>query len=188
MSGIPDDLDNIGNRIQDENVDDSPIFRSNYIHPYEKLTPDIVINAVESLGYISDARILALNSYENRVYQVGVQDQEPIIIKFYRPERWSISQILEEHEFTNKLYSLDIPVVPPKVFSALEYKTLGNFENFLFSIYPRQGGRAPELDNLEHLFQLGQFIGRIHSVGASFNFKFRNSISVEDFGKKMSDI
>lgn len=184
MSGIPDDLDNIGNRIQDKNVDDSPIFRSNYIHPYEKLTPDIVINAVESLGYISDARILALNSYENRVYQVGVQDQEPIIIKFYRPERWSINQILEEHEFTNKLYSLDVPVVPPKVFSALEYKTLGNFENFLFSIYPRQGGRAPELDNLEHLFQLGQFIGRIHSVGASFNFKFRNSISVEDFGEK----
>ena len=124
MSGIPDDLDNIGNRIQDENVDDSPIFRSNYIHPYEKLTPDIVINAVESLGYISDARILALNSYENRVYQVGVQDQEPIIIKFYRPERWSISQILEEHEFTNKLYSLDIPVVPPRFSQLLSIRLL----------------------------------------------------------------
>lgn len=184
MDDIPEDFDNIGNRIQNVTTEDSLGIKSNYVHPYEKLTPDVVIDAVESLGYISDARILALNSYENRVYQVGIEGEDPIIIKFYRPERWNINQILEEHEFTNQLYSLEIPVVPPKEFSGLEYKTLGRFRNFLFSVYPRQGGRAPELDNLDHLFQLGQFIGRIHSVGASFDFKFRNSISIHDFGEK----
>jgi Ser/Thr protein kinase RdoA (MazF antagonist) len=130
-------------------------------HPYTRLTPDHVIAAVESTGRLSDARILALNSYENRVYQVGLEDSDPVIVKFYRPERWSGQQIDEEHRYTQFLFDHEIPVVPPLVIDAdAECPTLGNHDGFQFAIYPRQGGRAPELDNLEHLHQLGRFIGR----------------------------
>jgi len=153
------------------------------VHPYQRLTPDAVIEAVESTGRHSDARILALNSYENRVYQVGLDEAEPVIAKFYRPNRWTVEQILEEHRFTQQLYDLEIPVVPPLVIDAdSSAPTLSHFDLFNFSIYPRQGGRAPELDNLDHLHQLGQFIGRIHVVGASFTFKHRISLSVQAFG------
>ena len=148
-------------------------------HPYETLTPDVVIDAVESTGRLSDARILALNSYENRVYQVGIEDQQPIIAKFYRPARWSDEQIFEEHAFTRYLYDLDIPVVPPLQEA---YGTLSTFAGFRFALYPRQGGRAPELDNLEHLYQLGQFIGRLHEAGRSFPFKHRITLAVQSFG------
>ena len=82
-------------------------------HPYDQLTPDVVIDAVESAGYLSDARLLALNSYENRVYQVGIEDDTPLIAKFYRPERWSRAQILEEHQFSLELQDADISVVAP---------------------------------------------------------------------------
>ena len=151
-------------------------------HPYQQLTPDVVIDAVESTGRLSDARILALNSYENRVYQVGIDQDEPVIVKFYRPDRWTVAQIIEEHEFTQKLYDLDIPVVPPLVIQEGATPTLAEFKGFYFSIYPRQGGRAPELDNLDHLYQLGQFIGRIHAVGASYPFKHRIHLRVNAFG------
>ena len=82
-------------------------------HPYSRLTPDVVIRAAEELGYEPDARIFGLNSYENRVYQVGIEESDPVIVKFYRPERWTMDQIIEEHGFTQQLYELDIPVVPP---------------------------------------------------------------------------
>jgi Ser/Thr protein kinase RdoA (MazF antagonist) len=150
-------------------------------HPYDALSPDVVISAVESTGRVSDARILALNSYENRVYQVGIEESQPVIAKFYRPNRWSTEQILEEHRFTQYLYELDIPVVPAIV---INDETLFNYQNFRFAIYKRQGGRAPELDNLEHLYQLGQFIGRIHAASKAFDFKYRNQLTVEGFGKK----
>jgi len=149
-------------------------------HPYTRLTPDHVIAAVESTGRLSDARILALNSYENRVYQVGLEDSDPIIVKFYRPERWTRQQILEEHRYTQFLYEHEIPVVPPlSVEADSEYPTLGMHDGFQFAIYPRQGGRAPELDNLEHLHQLGRFIGRIHAVGQGFRFEHRLKLSVD---------
>ena len=149
-------------------------------HPYSRLTPDHVIDAVESTGRLSDARILALNSYENRVYQVGIEDAEPVIAKFYRPERWSSQQIDEEHRFTRFLFDQELPVVPPLVIDAAgECPTLGCHDGFQFAIYPRQGGRAPELDNLEHLHQLGRFIGRIHAAGRSFPFEHRQRLSVE---------
>lgn len=153
------------------------------IHLYAKLTPDVIIDAVESTGRVSDARILALNSYENRVYQVGMQEADPVIVKFYRPERWSVEQIVEEHEYTQRLYDLDIPVVPPLILNAeSKAPTLASYEGFLFSIYTRQGGRAPELDNLDHLFHLGQFIGRIHAVGKHFRFQHRIDLKVKNFG------
>ncbi|MGB5323829.1 MAG: serine/threonine protein kinase [Pseudomonadales bacterium] len=148
-------------------------------HPYEALTPDTVIDAVESAGFLSDARILALNSYENRVYQVGLEEGAPLIAKFYRPGRWSDAQILEEHRFTQFLFDLDIPVVPPML---INDKTLHEHGGFRFTLYLRQGGRAPELDNFDHLEQLGQFIGRIHQAGESFVFEHRISLTVEGYG------
>ncbi|MDX1398401.1 MAG: serine/threonine protein kinase, partial [Oceanospirillum sp.] len=129
-------------------------------------------------GRLSDARILALNSYENRVYQVGLDDQDPVIVKFYRPGRWSVEQIDEEHRFTRFLQAHEIPVVPPfDIDESGEYPTIGSYEGFYFAIFPRQGGRAPELDNLDHLHHLGRFIGRMHAVGTGFRFEYRPRMS-----------
>ena len=102
------------------------------LHPYEQLTPDFVLDAVESCGYLSDARILTLNSYENRVYQVGIEGGSPLIVKFYRPERWTREQILEEHEFTKALKELEISVVPAMPDS--EGNTLREYKGFQFAL------------------------------------------------------
>ena len=143
-------------------------------HPYSRLTPDLVIEAVESTGRLSDARILALNSYENRVYQVGIEESEPVIVKFYRPGRWSDAQIDEEHRFTRFLFEREIPVVPPlEINPGSEIPTIANYAGFRLAIYPRQGGRAPEIDNFDHLHHLGQFIGRMHAAASAFRFEHR---------------
>ena len=146
-------------------------------HPYDSLTPDMVIDAVESAGYLSDARLLALNSYENRVYQVGVEEAEPLIAKFYRPERWSEAQILEEHRFSLDLQDAEISVVAPLVDDA--GNTLHLFQGFQFALFPRRGGYPPELDNYDNLLVLGRTLGRIHALGRSDSFRERQSISVE---------
>ena len=147
-------------------------------HPYTRLSPDAVIAAVESTGRLSDARILALNSYENRVYQVGLDQAEPVIAKFYRPRRWSPAQIDEEHRFTRYLHEHEIAAVPPLMLDPDgEYPTLAEFDGFLFALYPRQGGRAPELDNLDHLHELGRFIGRLHVAGSDFPFVHRQRLA-----------
>ncbi|MFT5221056.1 MAG: Ser/Thr protein kinase RdoA (MazF antagonist) [Planctomycetota bacterium] len=149
-------------------------------HPYSRLTPDTVIDAVESCIGFSDARILALNSYENRVYQVGMEEGDPVIVKFYRPNRWSDEQIGEEHEFTRFLFDQEIPVVPPMTINpGAAIDSLAEHDGFKFAIYPRQGGRAPELDDLEHLHQLGRFIGRIHAAGEAFPFKHRVAVKIK---------
>lgn len=149
-------------------------------HPYEKLTPELVIDAVESTGRISDLRILALNSYENRVYQVGLEDQQPIIAKFYRPQRWSDQQILEEHSFSEELSNAEIPVVPP--LKDDNGNTLFTFQSYRFSLYQRYGGHAPELDNLDSLLQLGRLTGRIHAIGANKPFQHRPTLDIDSFG------
>lgn len=152
-------------------------------HPYARLTPDVVIDAVESTGRRSDVRIFALNSYENRVYQVGIEQGEPVIVKFYRPSRWTLDQIDEEHRFTQHLYDLEIPVVAPLVIDETSASPgISRFAGFYFAIYPRQGGRAPELDNLDHLHRLGQFIGRIHAASIGFPFQHRINLSVKAYG------
>jgi Ser/Thr protein kinase RdoA (MazF antagonist) len=148
-------------------------------HPYAELTPVAVLEAVESLGYETDARIFALNSYENRVYQVGIVDKPSIIVKFYRPERWSVEQILEEHAFTFELVELEIPVVPPLSFP--DQGTLPRFKNFRFSVFEQFLGRPPELDNLDNLLVMGRFVARIHAVGATRNFSHRVELSVDRF-------
>jgi len=115
------------------------------VHPYQFLTPETVLEAMESVGICTDARILALNSYENRVYQVGVEDGPPVIAKFYRPQRWTREQILEEHAFAKELADLEIPVVPPLLLNGRD--SLYDYQGFSFSVFERRAGRAPDLDN-----------------------------------------
>ncbi|MBP6701806.1 MAG: serine/threonine protein kinase [Halioglobus sp.] len=146
-------------------------------HPYDRLGPDMVIDAVESAGYLSDARLLALNSYENRVYQVGIEDGTPLIAKFYRPERWSDAQILEEHAFSLELQAAEISVVAPLVDAG--GRTLHEFDGFRFALFQRRGGHPPELDNFDNLLVLGRTLGRIHAVGRAGKFKHRQLITVE---------
>ncbi len=147
--------------------------------PYAALDPDTVIQAVEHFGYLCDGRLLALNSYENRVYQVGIEEQLPIIAKFYRPQRWSDAMILEEHAFALELQAAEIPVVAPMTFDGA---TLLEYSGFRFALFPRRGGRTPELDNDDTLLWLGRFLGRIHALGASRAFQHRPELSIERFG------
>ncbi|MCA3019801.1 MAG: serine/threonine protein kinase [Rhodocyclaceae bacterium] len=149
-------------------------------HPYLDLTPDLILDAVESTGVRSDGRLLALNSYENRVYQVGIEDGKPLIAKFYRPERWSTAQILEEHSFAQELASAEIPVVPPLNW---EGATLHTHANFQFALFERRGGRAPELDFPEVREIIGRFLGRIHMVAKAKPFDERPTLDITSFGK-----
>ncbi len=137
------------------------------------------MNALESVGFRSDGRLLALNSYENRVYQVGMEEGAPLVAKFYRPERWTDAAILEEHAFVQELVEREIPVVPAL---ALDGKTLHNFEGFRFSVFPKHGGRAPELENRDTLEWMGRFLGRIHAIGALKPFQHRPELNIASFG------
>ncbi|VAW56792.1 YihE protein, required for LPS synthesis [hydrothermal vent metagenome] len=151
-------------------------------HDFAKLTPSLIIDSVESLQLESDARIFPLNSYENRVYQIGLEAGaeygQKIIGKYYRPHRWSNEQIQEEHDFTEELAQLEIPVVPPLKFND---KSLHVYQDFRFALYLQKGGRTAELDNNEHLEWIGRFLGRIHLAGASKSFITRPQVSVQDF-------
>lgn len=147
--------------------------------PYETLTPDLILNAVESLGYHCTGSLSALNSFENRVYQLGIEDADPLIVKFYRPERWSDEAIIEEHEFAHELMALEIPVIAP---IKINGKTLHGWEGFRFALFPRKSGRALEVDNMEQLEQMGRFIGRIHAVGSCRSFQHRIHIDADTYG------
>jgi len=149
--------------------------------PYSGLTPDTVLDALASVGFSGDGRLLALNSYENRVYQVWLEDGSSVVAKFYRPGRWSDAQILEEHAFTLELVEREIPVVAPL---SLAGKTLHEFGGFRFAVYPRRGGRTPELEDRDTLEWMGRFIGRIHAVGATRSFAVRPVLDVESFGRE----
>lgn len=148
-------------------------------HPFATLTPDTVLDAVESLGLVSDARILTLNSYENRVFQVGIEGQQPLIAKFYRPDRWSDEAILEEHAFSQELAERDIPVIAPTAYAG---RTLFEHAGFRFSLFRRFGGRAPEFDDPDQLLILGRLLGRLHAVGAMRPFEHRPALTVDNFG------
>lgn len=150
---------------------------------YARLTPDTLLGAVESLGYVTSGQLLALNSYENRVYQVGLEDAAPLIAKFYRPQRWSDAAIIEEHAFALELAAHEIPVVAPL---QTGQTTLHRFEGYRFAVYPRQGGHWPELGNREERLWMGRFIGRIHAVGAARPFEHRPALDIESFGHRPS--
>ncbi|MBB6521083.1 serine/threonine protein kinase [Pseudoteredinibacter isoporae] len=150
-------------------------------HPYDALHPDAVIDAVESQGLICDLRIYPLNSYENRVYQIGIEDAPALIGKFYRPERWSREQILEEHQFSQALKDLDLSVVAP--WKNDQGETLFEHAGFYFALYPRQGGHAPETGDLDQLFSIGRALGRIHQMGKQSDFQHRPKLDIESFGR-----
>jgi Ser/Thr protein kinase RdoA (MazF antagonist) len=149
--------------------------------PYYTLDPDPVIRAIESTGMPCDGRLLPLNSYENRVYQVGLEDADPVIAKFYRPGRWTDEQILEEHSFSLEIAEAEIPLIPPMTVNG---DTLHFNEGFRFSVFERRGGHAPELDQKETRLWLGRFMGRIHAVAASRPFVHRPALTPERFGRE----
>jgi Ser/Thr protein kinase RdoA (MazF antagonist) len=152
--------------------------------PYAGLTPDALLNALESVGLACDGRLLGLNSYENRVYQIGIEDGPPMVAKFYRPGRWSDAAILEEHALVAALAKAEIPAVPALVLAGT---TLNRHGSFRFAVFPRQGGRSPELDTAGIREWLGRFIGRIHAVCACDKFRERPVLDIGSFGETPRD-
>lgn len=148
--------------------------------PFSDLSPDLILDAVDSLGLNCDGRLLALNSYENRVYQIGVEEGSPLVVKFYRPGRWSDEAILEEHHFLQSLVNAEIPVAAP-ILSTGD-KSLHYFGGYRFSLFTKHPGRAPELDQPGILQWIGRFIGRIHAVGVLENFNHRPTLDIASFG------
>ena len=153
--------------------------------PYAGLTPDVALNALDSAGLVTTGSLLALNSYENRVFQVGVEGDDGrqgfVVAKFYRPGRWSDAQILEEHAYTAELSAAEVTAVPPL---QLQGRTLNCYEGFRFAVFPRRGGRAPLLDVPEVLEWIGRFLGRLHAVGRRSPFQARPALDIETFGRE----
>ena len=149
------------------------------LHAFESLTPDVVMDALASVGLYGDGRLLALSSYENRVYQLHLEDGPAVVAKFYRPQRWTEAQILEEHAFSAELMAAEIPVIGPLVLGG---STLHHFGGFAFSVSPSRGGRAPELDDPDVLEWIGRFLARIHTVGAARPFASRPALDLQTFG------
>ena len=158
---------------------DSPTARDPSTHPYSALTPDVVLDALDAIGIRGDGRLLSLNSYENRVYQVWCDDAPPVVAKFYRPGRWTDEQIAEEHAFVAQLAEGEIPVVAPL---EIDGTTLHSQQGFRIAVYPRRGGRAPELDVSSTLTWIGRFLGRIHALGAAGDFVHRPALTAQTFG------
>ena len=165
----------------------------NAVHVYEGLTPDVVLDALASVGLFGDGRVMALSSYENRVYQlhlespIGADDLagDIVVAKFYRPGRWSDAQITEEHAFAAELMAAEIPVVGPL---ELEGSTLHHFGGFSFSVSPSRGGRRPELENLDVLEWIGRFLARIHTVGSARPFIHRPALNLTTFGTASAEL
>ena len=153
-------------------------------HPYESLTPDVVLDALAGFGLYGDGRLMALNSYENRVYQAHLEDGRAVVLKFYRPGRWSDAQIAEEHRFSAELAAAEVPAIAPL---ALEGATLHHHGGFAFSVSPYRGGRQPELDDFEVLEWVGRFLARIHTVGAARPFVERPALDLQSFGLASRD-
>ncbi len=167
-------------------------------HPFDALTPDTIIDAIEAAGFPCDGRVLALGSYENRVYQVGVEDAEPVVVKFYRPGRWPDEAIAEEHAFALELAAAEIPVIAPipgrgqspagtLPTPAGAVRTLLEHAGFRYAIYPRRGGQWPELGTADDRQWMGRFLGRIHMVGARGRFEHRPRLSPEAMGRDSAD-
>jgi len=170
--------------------------------PYADLGPDVVLDALDAVGLRGDGRLIQLNSYENRVFQVFLEDGRVVVTKFYRPQRWSDAQILEEHGFANELAAAEIPVAPvwPLTIAtdsrhadrvSLPGATLAQFAtplgNYRFSVSARLAGRAPELEDAGTLEWIGRFVGRLHAVGAVKPFEFRLSLDPTTFGADNRD-
>ena len=158
--------------------------------PFATLSPDLIVDAVEAAGFSGDGRVLALGSYENRVFQVGIEDAEPVVVKFYRPGRWSDEAIAEEHAFARELAAAEIPVIAPLVpprLDALGGGPVPVFEGFRFAIYPRRGGQWPELGTADDRQWIGRFLGRIHAIGGTRQFQHRARLSAAAMGRDSVD-
>ncbi len=151
---------------------------------FADLQPDDILATLQDLGFACDGRFLALNSYENRVYQVGIEDAPPIVTKFYRPARWSDAAILEEHEFAARLAAQEIPVVPPLEDGGT---TLHHAGHHRLAVYRCHGGRAPDLDDYALLKQLGRLVARIHLEGETRRFRHRPGIDIDSYGSDSID-
>ena len=148
-------------------------------HPFLRLTPEAILTSVEQFGLPTDGRLVALNSYENRVFRIGLRDGDAVVGKFYRPGRWTDDQILEEHRWTQALADEEIPVVPPLRYDG---RSLLTYNGFHYALYPYRPGHAPEFDNPDHLTMLGRFVGRIHNLGAVQTFAHRPTFNIQAFG------
>ncbi|MFT7433027.1 MAG: Ser/Thr protein kinase RdoA (MazF antagonist) [Alphaproteobacteria bacterium] len=147
--------------------------------PYSGLSPALILSAVESLGFKCTGAFSALNSYENRVYDIELRGHANVVVKFYRPHRWTMDQIREEHSFALQLEDAEVPVVPPL---QLNDDTIFDYEGYLFSIYPKRGGRSIELQTDEDFRQMGRLVARIHSIGSWDTYKYRPSLTVKSMG------
>jgi Ser/Thr protein kinase RdoA (MazF antagonist) len=152
--------------------------------PYAQLSPETVLDAIEAVGYRCDGRVLALNSYENRVYQIGIEDADPVVAKFYRPARWTDAAIREEHAFSAELAAQEIPVVAPL---SMDGETLHAHREFRYAVFPRRGGRWPELGTHDDREWVGRFLGRIHAVGRASRFHDRGALNMDDLGRNARD-
>jgi Ser/Thr protein kinase RdoA (MazF antagonist) len=148
------------------------------VKPFTGLSPDVVLDAAESVGLDADGRLFALNSYENRVYQLG-SSEGFLVLKFYRPQRWSDAQILEEHQFGAELAAAELPVAAPVV---VEGRTLFTYRDFRFAAFPWMRGRAPELDATDARQLLGRSLARVHQIGALRPFRSRPRLGIERLG------
>lgn len=146
--------------------------------PYSRLDPDVLLAAVESIGLEPTGSLVALNSYENRVYQLALEDGRFVIAKFYRPERLSDDAIREEHEFTHELAEAELSCVAPLVING---ESLFSSAGYRFALFPRQGGHAPDLEVDGNLEILARSLARIHAIGRQGRFEHRPELSVESY-------
>ncbi|WP_454782430.1 serine/threonine protein kinase [Legionella sp. WA2022007384] len=147
--------------------------------PYAQLNPNTILDAIESTGVLCTGSLIALNSYENRVYQIGIENAEPLIAKFYRPNRWCSKAIIEEHQFSLELVQHEIPIIAPLI---INDQTLHHHCDFRFALFPRRSGHALELDNSEQLEWMGRFLGRLHRVSACQSFQHRIQLNPQSYG------
>ncbi|SFD29207.1 serine/threonine protein kinase [Pseudoalteromonas denitrificans] len=145
---------------------------------FTDLTPDFILDAIESIGIYPESGLLPLNSYENRVYQFKAEDGLRYVVKFYRPQRWDRYEIEEEHEFTFELANAEVPAVAPII---KDGKSLFEYKGYLFTLFPSVGGRIFEVDNLEQLEVLGRFIGRLHQTAKAKPFQHRREINIQEY-------
>ncbi|HEY8856675.1 MAG TPA: serine/threonine protein kinase, partial [Rugosibacter sp.] len=153
--------------------------------PFIGLAPECILDALESIGFRCDGGLMALNSYENRVWQIGMEDSAPLIAKFYRPGRWSDAQIAEEHAFVAAMRTAELPVIAPLVIDGQTLFTHTDAKTdsiFRFAVYPRQSGRAPEFDNPQVLQWMGRLMARIHLIGEREPFLLRETLDIHSFG------
>ncbi|OIQ93889.1 serine/threonine protein kinase [mine drainage metagenome] len=155
--------------------------------PYADLTPERVLDAVDAIGLRSDGRLLQLNSFENRVYLVGLDDGSQCVAKFYRPARWSDAAIVEEHDFCAELVAQEIPAVAPWAIGGATLHRSDALPGHRYAVFPRQGGRSPELEDEAALEWLGRYLGRIHAVGAARRYQARPALDVDSYGVEARD-